>query len=91
MARNKELDIEVAIKIYDRKKMNNMHLKNLEREVEILNLIKHPNIINLYHTYENDKSIYLIMEYSSPINLETFMKGRPFKRINEDEAKILFR
>lgn len=50
MARNKELDIEVAIKIYDRKKMNNMHLKNLEREVEILNLIKHPNIINLYHT-----------------------------------------
>ncbi|CAD8210474.1 unnamed protein product [Paramecium pentaurelia] len=91
MARNKELDIEVAIKIYDRKKMNNMHLKNLEREVEILNLIKHPNIINLYHTFENDKSIYLIMEYSSPINLETFMKGRPFKRINEDEAKILFR
>lgn len=41
--------------------------------------------------YENDKSIYLIMEYSSPTNLEIFMKGRPFKRINEDEAKILFR
>ncbi|CAD8097236.1 unnamed protein product [Paramecium sonneborni] len=91
MAKHRELDIEVAIKIYDRKKMNNMHLKNLEREVEILNLIKHPNIINLYHTYENDKQIFLIMEYSSPINLETFMKGRPFKRINEDEAKILFR
>ena len=51
MARHKELDIEVAIKIYDRKKMNNMHLKNLERELEILNLIKHPNIINLYHTH----------------------------------------
>lgn len=31
------------------------------------------------------------MEYSSPTNLETFMKGRPFKRISEDEAKILFR
>ncbi|CAD8095218.1 unnamed protein product [Paramecium sonneborni] len=91
MARHRELDIEVAIKIYDRKKMNNMHIKNLEREVDILNQIKHPNIINLYHTYENDKQIFLIMEYSAPINLETFMKGRPFKRLNEDEAKILFR
>ncbi|CAD8097618.1 unnamed protein product [Paramecium primaurelia] len=91
MARHKELEIDVAIKIYDKKKMNNMHLKNLEREVEILNQLKHPNIINLYHMYENDKSIYLIMEYSSPTNLEMFMKGRPFKRINEEEAKILFR
>ncbi|CAK59998.1 unnamed protein product (macronuclear) [Paramecium tetraurelia] len=91
MARHKELEIDVAIKIYDKKKMNNMHLKNLEREVEILNQLKHPNIINLYHMFENDKSIYLSMEYSSPSNLEMFMKGRPFKRINEDEAKILFR
>ncbi|CAD8189541.1 unnamed protein product [Paramecium pentaurelia] len=91
MARHKDLEIDVAIKIYDKKKMNNMHLKNLEREVEILNQLKHPNIINLYHMYENDKSIYLIMEYSSPTNLEIFMKGRPFKRINEDEAKIIFR
>ncbi|CAD8110744.1 unnamed protein product [Paramecium sonneborni] len=91
MARHKDLEIDVAIKIYDKKKMNNMHLKNLEREIEILNQLKHPNIINLYHMFENDKSIYLIMEYSSPTNLEIFMKGRPFKRINEDEAKILFR
>lgn len=37
MARHKDLEIDVAIKIYDKKKMNNMHLKNLEREVEILN------------------------------------------------------
>ncbi|CAD8105742.1 unnamed protein product [Paramecium sonneborni] len=91
MARHKELEIDVAIKIYDKKKMNNMHLKNLEREIDILNQLKHPNIINLYHMFENDKSIYLVMEYSSPTNLEIFMKGRPFKRINEDEAKILFR
>ncbi|CAD8201605.1 unnamed protein product [Paramecium octaurelia] len=91
MARHKDLEIDVAIKIYDKKKMNNMHLKNLEREVEILNQLKHPNIINLYHMNDNEKSIYLIMEYSSPTNLEMFMKGRPFKRINEDEAKIVFR
>lgn len=31
------------------------------------------------------------MEYSSPASLECFMKGRPFKRISEDEAKIIFK
>lgn len=40
---------------------------------------------------ENEKSIYLIMEYSSPTSLDCFMKGRPFKRVNEEEAKIIFR
>ena len=91
MAKHKELEVDVAIKIYDKKKMNAMLQKNLEREVDILNQLKHPNIINLYHTIENDKNIFLIMEYSSPTNLETFMKGRPFKRISEDEGKIIFR
>ena len=40
---------------------------------------------------DSDKSIYLILEYSSPACLDSFMKGRPFKRINEDEARILFK
>jgi MAP/microtubule affinity-regulating kinase len=31
------------------------------------------------------------MEYTSPTCLNTFMRGRPFKRINEDEAKVIFR
>lgn len=31
------------------------------------------------------------MEYSSPTSLDCFMKGRPFKRVNEEEAKIIFR
>lgn len=81
MAKHKDLDLDVAIKIYDKKKMTPMLVKNLSREVDILNSLKHPNIINLYHTIDNDKSIYLVMEYSSPTNLETFMKGKPFKRI----------
>lgn len=36
MARHKELDVITAIKIYDKKKMNQQSLKNLNREVEIL-------------------------------------------------------
>ena len=35
MARHSELDISVAIKIYDKKKMNPQNLKNLSREVDI--------------------------------------------------------
>jgi MAP/microtubule affinity-regulating kinase len=51
----------------------------------------HPNIIKLYHTISNEKNIYLIMEYTSPVCLNTFTRGRPYKRLAEDEAKPIIK
>ena len=31
------------------------------------------------------------MEYTSPTCLNSFMRGRPFKRIGEDDGKVIFR
>lgn len=34
----------------------------LDREVEILKRIQHPNIVSVKEIYENDKYLYLVME-----------------------------
>lgn len=91
MAKHRELDIPIAMKIYDKKKMSQQAQKNLEREVQILYQMKHPNIIRLHHQIVTDKQIYLVMEYTSPTCLNTYMRGRPYKRISEDDAKVIFK
>jgi MAP/microtubule affinity-regulating kinase len=53
--------------------------------------MNHPNIIRLYHNIITEKNIYLIMEYTSPTCLETFMRGRPYKRLSEEDAKVVFK
>jgi serine/threonine protein kinase len=41
----------VAIKTYEKRLLINVQLKsNLKREIKILSMLKHPNIINLYQT-----------------------------------------
>jgi MAP/microtubule affinity-regulating kinase len=91
MAKHRILDIEIAMKIYDRKKMSPQNQRNLEREIDILKKMSHPNIIRLYHSITSEKNIHLAMEYTSPTSLETFMRGRPFKRLSEEDAKVIFR
>ena len=43
-------------------KKNLSDYEGLMREVNLMIKLDHPNIIKLYEVYENDKSIYLIME-----------------------------
>ena len=38
-------------------------LEAIKEEVAILTKLDHPNIVKYYETYEDDKNIYLVMEY----------------------------
>lgn len=38
-------------------------LDAIKEEVAILTKLDHPNIVRYYETYEDDKNIYLVMEY----------------------------
>lgn len=42
---------------------NPRSLTSLEKEINILRQMHHPNIIKLYEVYENDMYIHLVMEY----------------------------
>ena len=38
-------------------------------EVNILNTLDHPNIVNYFETYDDKKYIYLVMEYVKGMEL----------------------
>jgi serine/threonine protein kinase len=53
------------------------HIKN---EIEIMRKIKHKNIIELYDViYDDNKYVYLILEYCSMGSLSSFLNGKPLK------------
>lgn len=40
-------------------------VERVAREIHILKMIRHPNIIQLYEIIETPKQLYLIMEYAN--------------------------
>lgn len=61
----------------------------IEREVVIMKLIDHPNVMRLYDVWENKNELYLILEYIEGGELFDYLvqKGR----LDEDEAVGYFR
>ena len=58
------------------------------REVQIHKKLKHENIIRLLTSIEDDKYIYLILEYASKGNLFFLIRNK--KTLTEDEAFYFF-
>lgn len=61
----------------------------IEREVVIMKLIAHPNIINLYDIWENRGELYLVLEYVSGGELFDYVSSNG--ALPEGEAVRLFR
>ncbi|RKO96071.1 Pkinase-domain-containing protein, partial [Caulochytrium protostelioides] len=55
---------KVAIKIIDKAKLDKITAKKLFREVRIMKLLNHPNIIRLYEVIDTPKELYLALEYA---------------------------
>ena len=62
--------------------VNEAQVNHLRNEISILRMIKHPNCIKLYWVYEDNKALYLILEYIQHGNLlERLRKIRKFTEI----------
>ena len=55
-------DFEVAIKVLDKERLR-ANIDCIMEEVAILHSLDHPNIVKYYETYNDQKYIYLVMEY----------------------------
>ena len=55
-----------------------------EREIKILKLLRHSNIIHLYSVIQTSTTIYLIMEYASGKELFDYIISK--KQLQETEA-----
>ncbi|XP_001359986.3 serine/threonine-protein kinase MARK2 [Drosophila pseudoobscura] len=80
---------EVAIKVIDKTQLNTSARQKLYREVRIMKLLNHPNIVRLFQVIESERSLYLVMEYAS--RGELFDHLVKHGRMRERDARVIFR
>ena len=56
-------DKKYAIKILHVKKMKESMQKQLQEELNVLHKIDHPHVVKYVQSYQDEKYIYIIMEY----------------------------
>ena len=86
---HKQSGKQVAIKIINKHFLEGVDLEQIKSEIDILKIAKHPNIIKLYDVYENEKYIYIIMEYCLGGDLFSYIEKRNFKLSEERAAEII--
>ncbi|XP_052875151.1 CBL-interacting serine/threonine-protein kinase 20-like isoform X12 [Gossypium arboreum] len=63
-ARNTTTGLSCAIKIIDKEKiMKGGLIDQIKREISVMRLVKHPNVVRLYEVMASKLKIYFVMEY----------------------------
>lgn len=80
------------MKIYDKMRLNDPAKKrSVSREITLLQRLEHPNIVKFYESIDTTKTINLVMEHVKGKTLYTYLKARKHRRIEEREAKVIFK
>lgn len=71
--------------------------KRVRNEVALHTKLRHPNILSLYHFFEDDERVYLVMELCSGGEIYNLLRRRRESNgdssgvLNENEARIILR
>lgn len=68
--RDKETGTEVAIKKFKESEDDELVRKTIHREVDVLKMLNHPNIVNLMEAFRRGGKLYLVFEYVEKTVLE---------------------
>ena len=80
---------KVAIKILEKDKIQDKaDIERVTREIQILKIVRHPNVIQLYEIIETNRQLFLIMEHAGGGELFDYIVKR--KRLDEKEACKFF-
>ena len=82
-------NVEVAIKIIDKSNLNEDSLVKLWREVRIMKVMDHPNIVKLIEVIDTDSTMYLVLEYAAGGEVFDYLVAHG--RLKEKEARLKFR
>ncbi|KAJ6855986.1 CBL-interacting protein kinase [Populus alba x Populus x berolinensis] len=87
-ARNIKTNQSVAIKLIEKEKVLRVGLVDqIKREISVMRLVRHPNIIQLYEVLATKSKIYFVLEYAKGGELfNKVAKGR----LKEDVARKYF-
>jgi MAP/microtubule affinity-regulating kinase len=80
---------KVAIKIIDKTTLDEKKISKLYREVRIMKMLHHPNIVKLYEVIETKSTVFLVMEYASGGELYDYLVVHG--KMKEKEARAKFR
>lgn len=88
LARHRVTGQEVAMKIINRRKLISRDLAGrIEREIQYLQLLRHPHIIKLYTVITTRQEICMVLEY---VPMELFDYIVKHGRLGESKARKLF-
>uniref|UniRef100_A0A6B2L0V0 non-specific serine/threonine protein kinase n=1 Tax=Arcella intermedia TaxID=1963864 RepID=A0A6B2L0V0_9EUKA len=80
----------VAVKIVEKEKVANPREQvSMAREITIMKLLKHKNILRLYDIYENEEKIFLILDLFEGGDLYGYLTQKG--ALPPDEALLLFK
>jgi 5'-AMP-activated protein kinase, catalytic alpha subunit len=87
-ARNNETSESVAVKVIDKEKVMKVGLVDqIKREISVMKMVRHPNIVQLYEVMATKTKIYFVLEHVR--GGELFSKVRR-GRLKEDAARKYF-
>ncbi|CAA0832357.1 CBL-interacting serine/threonine-protein kinase 10 [Striga hermonthica] len=88
-ARSVQTGQSVAIKVIDKDKITRVGIINqIKREISIMRLVRHPNIVYLHEVMATKTKIYFVMEYAKGGELfDKLSRGK----LKEDVARKYFR
>lgn len=88
MARHRITKSRVAVKIIDKSRLDEANLKKVYREVQIMKLLRHPNVLKLYQVMETRNMLYIVTEYAT--KGEMFAYIDKCGKLSEADARRFF-
>jgi MAP/microtubule affinity-regulating kinase len=83
---------KVAMKIYKKYKLEDANRrKSVKREIKLMEKMKNQHVVQLFEIIDTHKYVILVMEYIGGGSLHGYLKASKNKRLDEDDAKKVFR
>lgn len=86
LAAHKKTAEKVAIKTVHKKDMKPIEIYQQRREIDVLKMCQHPNIVGLIDLFENSDYYYIVLEYMQGKDLFDYIQIRNFK-LTEQRVK----
>lgn len=83
---HKKTGQNAAIKIMGKKDIKSIEMYQIKKEIEVMKMSKHPNVVKLIDIFESADNFYLVLEYMGGGDLFDYLKARKF-RLTEDRAR----